>query len=445
MDAVLLSRAQFAMTIMFHYIFPPLSIGLSALMAVMEGLYLKTGDKTYESMARFWSRILAANFAMGVATGVVMEFQFGTNWAGYTRFVGDVFGPALAAEGILGFFLEACFLGVVIFGWDRVPPRAHWFSTVMVALGATLSASLIVMANSWQQTPAGYVLAGTAQVPKALMTSFWAVVFNPSSIPSIVHVLLGAYLQTAFVLLAVSAYYVLKGRHPDFAKKGFALGLKVGLASSLALAVTGHWQAVVVARNQPAKLAAFEGLYESRDDAPLSLFGIPDDDERRLRLSVEIPGLLSLLLHGPSGGRVAGLAEFPREDWPPVLVCFAAYHAMIGLGMAFVGWMLLSAFLMWKGRLFKSRLLMLGHVAAVAGPYLANQLGWCAAEFGRQPWAVYGLLRTKDAVSRVVPAAHVLGSIAMFGTLYLCLFAVWAYVIGAKIERGPEEEHKGTA
>ncbi|MBI4679131.1 MAG: cytochrome ubiquinol oxidase subunit I [Elusimicrobia bacterium] len=438
-DVAVLSRIQFAMTIMFHYIFPPLSIGLSLLMAVMEGLYLKTGDRTFERMARFWSSIFAANFAMGVATGVVMGFQFGTNWAGYARFVGDVFGPALAAEGILAFFLESCFLGVLIFGWDRVPPKVHFFSTLMVALGSALSAVLIVAANSWQQTPAGHVIVGSGALAKAQLVDPLAVLFNPSSVARLLHVLPGAYLQAAFAVMAVCAYYVLRRRHQDFARKGFSLGLGLGLASALAMPATGHLQAVVVARTQPAKLAAFEGLYTTRESAPLSLVGFPDDERKELRFSVEVPALLSLLVHGPGGGKVAGLEEFPRADWPPVFLSFQLYHAMIALGMAFIGWMVLSAFMLWRGKLFKSRLLMLGSVAAAAGPYLANQLGWCAAEVGRQPWVVYGALRTQDAASLGVPAGQVLASIVMFGILYLCLFAVWVYVIGTKIENGPDE------
>ncbi|MFA6318336.1 MAG: cytochrome ubiquinol oxidase subunit I [Elusimicrobiota bacterium] len=442
-DAVVLARLQFAMTIMFHYIFPPLTIGLSLLMVVMEGLYLRTGDKTYESLTRFWTRIFAATFVMGAATGVVMEFQFGTNWAGYSRFVGDVFGPALAAEGILAFFLESCFLGILVFGWDRVPPRVHFLAAVMVALGSTLSAFLITTANSWQQTPAGHVLVGTGPLMKAQMADFWAMVFNPSALPRFFHVLFGSYVQGAFVVMGVSAWYILRGRHLDFAKKGFKLAFGLGLAASLSLLFTGHKQAVIMALHQPAKCAALEALYTGADHAALPLFGFPDDESRTLRFSVEIPGLLSWLVHGPKGGRVAGLDEFPVEDWPPVFLSFQFYHAMIGLGMAFIGWLLLNAFLLRRDRLFHHKLLLKGHVAACILPFLANQFGWGAAELGRQPWVVYGVLRTQDAVSTVVPAGHILASIAMFGLLYAALFAAWLFVLGTKIQHGPEDAQGG--
>lgn len=439
LDVVTLSRLQFALTIMFHYLFPPLSIGLGILMAFMEGLYLKTGDRTYKRMAHFWTNLFAVNFAMGVSSGIVMEFQFGTNWAAYSRFVGDVFGSALAAEGIFAFFLESGFLAVLVFGWDRVSPRVHFFSTLMVALGAMFSAVWIVVANSWQQTPAGHVIVGSGLQARAEIVNFWAMVFNPSSMNRLGHTILGAYILGAFFVMSVSAFYILKGRHLDFAKKSFKLALIFGAFSSVLILFSGHKQARTVALTQPAKLAAFEGLYQTQSRAPLSLIGLPNDEKEQLRFSLQIPGLLSRLIHGDSSAEVTGLDAFPKEDRPPVRASYLLYHGMVILGFFFIALTLYSLWLLWRGTLFEKRWLLWTYVFAVAGPYAANQLGWCAAEVGRQPWIVYGLLRTKDSVSKSVPSSHVLGSILMFSVIYLLLFAVWIYIMDGKIRQGPEE------
>ncbi len=439
-DVLTLSRLQFALTVMFHYIFPPLTIGLGALLVMMEGAFLRTRNPVYEDMARFWTRIFAVNFALGVATGVVMEFQFGTNWATYSRFVGDVFGSALAAEGIFAFFLESGFLAVLVFGWDKVSPRVHFFSTVMVFLGSVFSAVWIVVANSWQQTPAGFRIVGEGAAARAEITDFWAMVFNPSSVIRLTHVLIGAFILGAFFVMSVSAFYILKRRHLDFARKSFTLALGLGLAASLAAALTGHRHAQVVAATQPAKLAAFEGHFETgTGGAPLYLFGVPDEKARRVRYGVAVPGLLSFLAHGDFNAPVAGLDRVPPEDWPPVAPSFYSFHLMVWLGAAFIlltGW---AAVLRWRGSLFDHDGLMRVFVVAVIGPFVANQAGWVAAEVGRQPWIVYGLLRTSDGLSKVVQAPQVLGSIIMFCLIYLLLFFVWIYVLDEKIRHGPEE------
>src|SRR5471030_3313077 len=273
LDVETLSRIQFALTIMFHYLFPPLSIGLGALMVIMEGMYLKTGNKEYETMARFWTRIFAVNFAMGVATGIVMEFQFGTNWASYSRFVGDVFGSALAAEGIFAFFLESGFLAVLLFGWDKVGRKMHFFSTCMVCLGAHFSAVWIVVANSWMQTPAGYHIVGEGMKARAEVTDFWQVVFNPSMVDRLSHTICGAWQAGAFLVISVSAWYLLKKKHLEFARASLKVGLTVALIASLLQAVTGHMSGKGLAKNQPAKLAAFEGLYQTTSNAPLVMLG----------------------------------------------------------------------------------------------------------------------------------------------------------------------------
>lgn len=439
-DVAMLSRLQFALTVMFHYLFPPITIGLGVLLVAMEGLYLKTGDRQYAAMARFWTRIFAVNFAVGVATGIVMEFQFGTNWASYSRFVGDIFGAALAAEGVFAFFLESGFLAVVVFGWDKVSPRMHFFSTIMVSLGSIFSAIWIVVANSWQQTPAGYHLVGEGLSRRAEITDFWAVVFNPSSMHRLNHVLLGAFILGAFFAMSISAYYILKRRHEIFAKKTFILALALAVVSNIAILVSGHLQAKTVAQTQPAKLAAFEGHFVTGEGGtPLYLFGIPDTQNQRIRFGVPVPGLLSFMVHDDMSRPVAGLDQFHPEDRPPVAASFYTYHLMIALWVFMTALSLLGLVLLPGGALFRKRWVLWTYVFGVAAPFIANQSGWVAAEVGRQPWIVYGLLRTKDALSKSVTADQVLFSIIMFSLIYLLLFAVWLFVLNDKIQHGPED------
>ena len=459
LDAVLLSRIQFALTIGFHYLFPPLSIGLGLLMVIMEGLYLRTRDHQYEAMAKFWTRIFAVIFAVGVASGIVMEFQFGTNWATYSRYVGDVFGSALAAEGIFAFFLESGFLAVLVFGWDRVSPRMHFFSTVMVSLGSMFSAIWIVVANSWQQTPAGYHIVEhivNGQVThRAEVTDFWAVVLNPSTIDRLVHVLIGAFILGGFFVMSVSAYYLLKNRHEWFARLSFKIALPFATVFSLAALFSGHSNARMVATQQPGKLAAMEGHFKTAaGGTELHLFGVPDTQEQRVKYGLAIPGMLSFLVHSDwnrpvtalddptivPGGLPAGHGV--REYWPPIGITFQTYHVMVGLGMLFIVLTLYACFLWWRGTLFSKRWLMRVFVVAVAGPVIANQAGWVAAEVGRQPWIVWGLLKTSDAASPAVPASHILTSIALFGLIYLLLLLVWLFVMDHKIKAGPEEPHE---
>lgn len=440
LDVLILSRLQFAFTIMFHYIFPPLSIGLGVILVMMEGLYLRTKQPVYEVMARFWTRIFAVNFAMGVASGLVMEFEFGTNWAAYSRFVGDVFGSALAAEGLFAFFLESGFLAVLVFGWDRVSARMHFFATLMVSLGSIFSSVWIVIANSWQQTPAGYHIVQGPNGPRAEILDFWQMVFNPSTVDRLTHTLLGAFVLGAFFVMSISAYYVLKGRHLEVAQRSFKVALVLGLASSLALPISGHSNANMVARHQPAKLAAFEGHFETGEGgAPLYLFGLPDVEAKKVRYGVAIPGMLSLLIHNDMSTPVPGLDKIPLKDQPPVVLPFMTYHLMVGLGFMFITLTLLAAFFLWRGKLFEQRWLMRAFVVAVIGPYLANQAGWVSAEVGRQPWVVYGHLRTADGLSEAVKAEHVLASIILFGLIYLMLFIVWIWVLNSKIHHGPAD------
>ncbi|MEC9443112.1 MAG: cytochrome ubiquinol oxidase subunit I [Myxococcota bacterium] len=439
LDVLLLSRLQFAFTIMFHYIFPPLSIGLGVLLVMMEGMYLKTRDPQYEAMARFWTRVFAVNFAMGVASGIVMEFEFGTNWAAYSRYVGDVFGSALAAEGLFAFFLESGFLAILVFGWDRVGPKMHFFSTLMVSLGSIFSSVWIIIANSWQQTPAGYHIVNGPNGPRAEILDFWAMVFNPSTVDRLSHTLLGAFILGAFFVMSISAYYVIKERHLDFAKRSFKIALALGTASSLLIAISGHSNANMVAENQPAKLAAFEGHFHTGEGAsPLYIIGWPDEEAQEVKYGVAIPGMLSFLIHGDFETPVPGLDTIPDEDEPPVFLPFMTYHVMVSLGVFFIALTLLSCFFLWRGTLFEKRWLLWAHVFAVVGPYIANQAGWVSAEVGRQPFIVYGHLRTSDGLSEAVVAEHVLVSIIMFGLIYAMLFVVWVWVLNHKIQHGPE-------
>ncbi|GAB4453995.1 MAG: cytochrome ubiquinol oxidase subunit I [Armatimonadaceae bacterium] len=442
MDVVFLSRLQFALTIMFHYLFPPLSIGLGWLMVGMEATYLRTRNPLYERMARFWTKIFAVNFAVGVASGIVMEFEFGTNWATYSRFVGDVFGSALASEGIFAFFLESGFLAVLVFGWDRVSPRMHFIATLMVALGATFSAVWIVVANSWMQTPAGYHIVGEFPNARAEITSFWAMVFNPSSMIRLTHVLIGALILGSFFVMSISAWYLLKRRHTDFAQASFKIGLALATVASLSALFTGHIHADNVAEYQPAKLAAYEGHFKTGDGgAPMWILGIPDTEKQTVK-GIGIPGGLSLLLYGNPNKPVAGLDQFPREDWPNVGMVFQTYHLMVAIGMFFIGLTLLSLFLLWRGKLFEQRWLLWVFVFSVFPAYIANQVGWISAEVGRQPWIVYGLMRTDAAVSKAISAGMVLSSIIMFTVIYSALFAAYLFVLNTKIQHGPNDKPK---
>jgi len=442
MEVLTLSRFQFALTAAFHYLYPPLSIGLGVVLVIVEALWLKTGRPIYHQMARFWTKVFALTFAIGVATGIVLEFEFGTNWATYSRYVGDVFGSALAAEGIFAFFLESGFLAVLLFGWDKVGPKLHFFSTCMVCLGAHFSAVWIIVANSWMQTPAGFQIVGEGLKARAEITDFWAMVFNPSSMDRLFHTLCGAWQAGAFVVVSVSAWYLLKRRHEDFARTSLRVGLIVGLVSSLLQLVSGHTSAQGVAKNQPVKLAAFEGLYETATNAPLTLFGWVDEANEKV-IGPRIPGLLSFLAHNDRGKPVTGLREAAPHaaDRPPLNFTFQLFHLMVGVGFGMIFISALGFLHFWRGSLFDKPWLLWLLVFSVLGPQIANQAGWFAAEVGRQPWIVQGLLRTSEGLSSpsVVSAGHVLTSIFLFSAVYLLLFAVFVYLLNDKIQHGPDD------
>jgi cytochrome d ubiquinol oxidase subunit I len=451
-DALLLSRLQFALTIMFHYLFPPLAIGMGIVLVYLEAMYFWKKDPLYEVAAKFWTKIFGLNFAVGVVTGIVMEFEFGTNWAVYSRYVGDVFGSALAAEGIFAFFLESGFLALLIFGWDRVGPKTHLFATTMVALGSIFSSIWIVVANSWQQTPAGHVLREhvvNGQVfTRAEIVDFWAVVFNPSAMHRLVHVWIGAFLVGAFFIMSISAWYVLRNVHLEFARRSFAGALLLATISALAQIASGDLQSKNVYRHQPAKMAAMEGIFKTENGATLYMAGWPDEQTREVRYGIGIPGMLSWLLFGDANKPVAGFDQL-REVWgqPPVWLTFQAYHVMVGVGFLFVGATLFATFCLWRGTLFSQRWLMWCFVLAIVPAVIANELGWVTAEVGRQPWIVYPTmtggklvpgLMTQAAISESVAPQQVFGSIIMFGMIYALLLVLWIVVLNHKIQLGPE-------
>lgn len=440
MDVEILSRIQFAFTVAFHYIYPPLSIGIGLIMVVFESIYIRTKKKEYEVLAKFWTKIFAITFGIGVVTGIVMEFEFGTNWATYSRYVGDIFGSALAAEGIFAFALESSALGVLLFGWNRVKPWVHLVATWAVFLGSMFSAVWIVVANSWQQTPAGYHIVGEGMQARAEIVDFWAMVFNPSSVDRLTHVWLGAFLAGTFLILSVHAYYILKGRYVVLSKKAFKITLVVAAICSLAQLFTGHQSAEGVSENQPAKLAAMEGHFDKSAPADLYLFGWVDKENQKVT-GLKLTGGLSFMLYQDIDKEVTGLNAFPEEDRPSQInAIFQFYHIMVAIGMFLIA---LSLFALWqwrRGKLFDKKWLLWTFVFTALLPQIANQFGWFTAEMGRQPWVVYGLLRTSDALSKSVQANQVLFSLILFFIVYFILFLLFVYLMNKKIQSGPNND-----
>lgn len=440
METEILARIQFAFTVAFHYIYPPLSIGLGLLLVIFESIYIRTKNEAYHKLARFWTKIFALTFGIGVVTGIVMEFEFGTNWAVYSRYVGDVFGSALAAEGIFAFALESGFLGILLFGWNRVKPWVHLVSTIGVFLGSMFSAIWIVVANSWQQTPAGFHIVGEGMDARAEITDFWAMVFNPSSVDRLTHVWLGAFLAGAFLVLSVHAYYLLKGKYVEISKKAFKIALVVATIFSLGQLFTGHQSADGVAENQPAKLAALEGHFEVSAPADMYIMGWVDKEKQEVT-GLKVPGGLSFLLDYDFEAPVTGLNAFPEDERPSQInAVFQFYHIMVAIGMALIFLTLFASFLMWRGKFFNKKWLLWIFVFAVFLPQIANQVGWFAAEMGRQPWVVYGLLRTDQAFSQAVSENQILFSLILFFLVYALLFVLFIYLLHKKIKHGPYEE-----
>lgn len=440
MDVLTLARFQFALTIMFHYIFPVLSIGLGLIMVIMEAIYLKTGNETYLRMSQFWTKVFALTFAIGVATGIVMEFEFGTNWATYSRYVGDVFGSALAAEGVFAFFLESGFLAILIFGWNRVGKKLHFFSTLMVCLGSHFSAIWIVVANSWMQTPAGFHIVGQGLSARAEIVNFWEMVLNPSSVIRLIHVILGCWLAGAFLVISISAYYMLRKRHLAFARNSMRIGLLVALVSGILQLVAGDISGKIVAKYQPSKLAAFEALYKTESGVPLTIYGVVNPKEEKLQYAIQIPKLLSFLSFNSTDAEIKGLDQVPKEDWPNVPALFNAFRVMLFMWALMMVLTLIGLYMWYRKRLGEHPWILRMMVFSVAFPQIANQTGWYCAESGRYPWIVYGLLRISDGLSKAVTANQILSSIIMFSVVYLILFLLFLYLLNEKVKHGPEEE-----
>jgi cytochrome d ubiquinol oxidase subunit I len=435
MDVVLLSRLQFAVTTMFHFMFVPLTLGLSVLVAWMETRYVRTGDELYLRMTKFWGKLFLINFALGIVTGITLEFQFGMNWAEYSRYVGDIFGSLLAIEATAAFFLESVFIGLWIFGWDKVSKKVHCFSIWMVVLGSNMSALWILLANGWMQNPVGYVLRNG----RAEMVDFFALVTNPYGLIKFFHTVISAWLLAGFFVMGVSAWHLLRKSQPEFFRRSFRMAAPFALVAALLVMVSGDLQATVVAKYQPSKFAALESTWETQKGAPLNLLLWPDPaNERNSVQALPVPKLLSYLAHKKLNSEVTGLKAFAPEDRPPVRLTFVGFRAMVGLGVLFV--LLSGAALVisrW-GNLEGNRWLLRLLFFAIPLPYLANQLGWIAAEVGRQPWIVYGLLRTSDAVSSNLTVGQVVGSLAGFTLLYGGLGVLDFYLLTKVAAKGPE-------
>ncbi len=406
-DPLVLSRIQFAMTVSFHYLFPPLTIGLGLLLVAMEWRWLRTGDPVWDRASRFWTQIFAVNFALGVATGIVMEFEFGTNWAEYSRFVGDVFGSMLAAEGVWAFFLESGFLAVLVFGRDRVSPRFHFFSALMVCLGSIFSSVWIVMANSWMQTPDGFSIEPMLRggepwivegdlMTRAVMVDYFAAILNPSTANRLTHVWTGAMTMGAFLVLSISSYWILRRRHLEVATRSFTMALVLAALGTTGTLMTGDANARMVAMHQPAKLAAMEGVYETAPTlTPITAFGIPNDAEQKVELEVGMPGGLTALvyrrLHDEAGRplNVPGLDLVAPDQRATTPMVYASFHIMVGCGSFLVGIVVLGMYFRARGTIWNQRWLLLLFAMGVVPAVLANQFGWFTAELGRQPWVVH--------------------------------------------------------
>ena len=432
MDVVMLSRLQFAAATMFHFLFVPLTLGLSILVAIMETKYVKTGEEVYLRMTKFWGKLFLINFALGVVTGITLEFQFGTNWSRYSAYVGDVFGSLLAIEASVAFFLESTFIGIWIFGWKKLSKRAHAVVIWLVAAAGNISAIWILTANGWMQHPVGFAIRDG----RAELVNFSAVIFNKFAILEIFHTVPGAYILSAFFIMGISAYHLLKKHQIDFFTKSFRLALTFGLIFSIFIVIEGDLHAVHVTKTQPTKLAAMEAHWKTTTRAPIYLFAIPDEKNEKNSIEIgSIPGLLSLLGYRDINAEVKGLRDFPKDERPPVFLSFISFRVMVALGTLFpilciIGWFK-------RKRLIESPRYLKIMLWSIPLPYIASELGWMLAEVGRQPWIVYGLLKTQHAASPVA-GLQVLTSLIAFILVYGLLGIVGFYLIIKNAQKGPE-------
>ena len=437
MDTLALSRLQFAVTAMFHFIFVPLTLGLSILVAYMESRYVSTGDEVYLKMTKFWGKLFLINFALGIVTGITMEFQFGMNWAEYSRYVGDIFGAPLAIEATVAFFLESTFIGLWIFGWNKISKKLHALSIWLVALATNLSALWILLANGWMQKPVGFVLRNN----RAEMVDFPAMITNPYGWLKFFHTLFSGYVVAAFFVMGIAAWHLLKKNNPEFFKRSFKIAATFGLLSSLLVFLVGDFHAVEVAKTQPTKFAAMEAVWETQKALPYNLLVVPDvQNERNSVEAAGIPGMLSYLAFHDSTAEITGLKAFPKEERPPVLPTFLSFRGMAALGMLFMLLTLIAFVLSMTNRIENSSTFLRIMFYAIPLPYIAAQLGWLVAEVGRQPWIVYGVLKTSDAVSKAVTPMQVWGSLAGFTLLYGTLALVDIYLLTKFARKGPDEE-----
>lgn len=442
-DPVFWHRLQFAFTIIYHYLFPQLTMGLALLIVILKGIALRTGKSAYDDAARFWIRIFGLNFAMGVVTGLPMEFQFGTNWARFTHFSGGVVGQTLALEGMVAFFLESAFLGLLVFGERKLGPKRHFLAALALFAGSWLSGYFIIVANAFMQHPAGHTMAadGTLQLAR-----FWDFLLNPWALAQYAHNQVAAVVTASFVVAAVGAFWTLRGQQPEVARISLRTGVIAGFVSALLVAMpTGHHQGRLVAEHQPAALAAMEGRFQGGPQAEIILIGQPDVEKRRLDNPVQVPGILSYIAYGDFSADVRGLEDFPTDLWPTnIELLYYSFHIMVGLGTLLIALMAVALVLLFAKRLERTRAVLWLLMLAFPFPYIANTAGWMVAELGRQPWLIYGLLRTIDGASPNVHGGQAVFTSLGFAGLYFVLGLVFLYLVGHEISHGPRTLNPGT-
>ncbi len=436
MDALTVHRLHFAFTVTFHYIFPQLTMGLALLILILKTAALRTGNEHYHRAARFWAKIFAINFAMGVVTGIPMEFQFGTNWSRFSKAAGGVIGQTLAMEGVFSFFLESSFLGVFLFGEKRLGPKAHWFAALLVCAGSWLSGFFIIATDAWMQHPTGYQLGPNGEI---LLSSLAGLLLNPWLFWQYLHNMIGSVVTASFVMASLGAFYLLTRRSEEYGRTFVRLGVIAGTISAFLMVFpTGDGQGKNIAWHQPATLAAMEGLFQTAQGAPLAILGQPDFEKRRLDNPLVIPRVLSFLTYQRWGAEVKGLDQFPAESLPDnMLLLYYSYHIMVGLGTMFTGAMALASLYLWRGRLYDSRLLLWMLMLMAPFPYIATTAGWITAEVGRQPWLIYGLMRTPEGVSPHVSAGNALFTLIGFMGIYTILAILFLFLVSREIAAGP--------